>query len=174
MSDTAWVAMPARVCLVWAQARDGAIGRDNTIPWRVPEDLARFKELTVGHPVVMGRKTWDSLPRKFRPLPGRRNIVVTRNDDWSDDGAVRARTVDEALALAAGEPVSVIGGAEIYRSTMARATALAVTEIDVDVPGADAFAPEIGDGWETESTGEWLRSDSGVDYRFVNYRRKRD
>ena len=131
-------ALPTRVQLVWAQARGGAIGRDNTIPWRVPEDMVRFKELTMGNPVIMGRKTWDSLPPAFRPLPGRRNIVVTRDDDWSADGAVRAHSVDEALILADGEPVSVIGGAEIYRATMGHATDLRITEIDVDVDGADA------------------------------------
>ena len=77
--------------------RRTAIGRDNTIPWHVPEDMARFKELTIGYPVIMGRKTWDSLPARFRPLPGRVNIVVTRDDGWSADGAVRARSVDDAL-----------------------------------------------------------------------------
>lgn len=164
-------APPPRVQLVWAQARDGAIGRDNTIPWRVPEDMARFKELTMGNPVIMGRKTWDSLPPAFRPLPARRNIVVTRDDGWSADGAIRAGTVDEALVLADGEPVSVIGGAEIYRATMGRATDLRITEIDVDVDGADAFAPQIGPEWEAISTGEHLTSRTGVGYRFVDYRR---
>ncbi|MFT3900248.1 MAG: dihydrofolate reductase [Gordonia sp. (in: high G+C Gram-positive bacteria)] len=162
--------MPTRVTLVWAQARDRAIGRAGTIPWRVPEDMARFKELTIGYPVIMGRKTWDSLPPKFRPLPDRRNIVVTRDPDWSADGAIPARTVDEALVLAEGEPVAVIGGAEIYRATMRRATELKTTEIDLDVPGADAFAPEIGDDWEPYFTGDWLESSSGARYRFVNYR----
>ncbi|MFT4201716.1 dihydrofolate reductase [Gordonia sp. (in: high G+C Gram-positive bacteria)] len=160
--------------LIWAQAHDRAIGRDNTIPWRVPEDMARFKELTIGHPVIMGRKTWDSLPPRFRPLPGRRNIVVTRDDEWTGDGAVRARTVDEALVLAEGEAVSVIGGAEIYRATMGRATDLRITEIDVEVPGADAFAPAIGDEWEAFHTGDWLESVSGVRYRFVDYRHSTD
>ncbi|GED98190.1 dihydrofolate reductase [Gordonia crocea] len=165
-----WVTMPTRVQLVWAQGRDGAIGRDNTIPWRVPEDMARFKELTIGYPVIMGRKTWDSLPPKFRPLPDRRNIVLTRDDAWAAEGAVRARTLDEALVLAQGEPVSVIGGAEVYRAAMDRATELRVTEIDVEVPGADAFAPPIGPGWEAFYTGDWLVSRSGDRYRFVNYR----
>jgi dihydrofolate reductase len=164
-------ALPTRVQLVWAQARGGAIGRDNTIPWRVPEDMVRFKELTMGNPVIMGRKTWDSLPPAFRPLPGRRNIVVTRDDDWSADGAVRAHSVDEALILADGEPVSVIGGAEIYRATMGHATDLRITEIDVDVDGADAFAPPIGPEWDAVDTGERLTSRTGIGYRFVDYRR---
>lgn len=162
------------VRLVWAQGRGGAIGRDNTIPWRVPEDVARFKELTVGHPVVMGRKTWDSLPPRFRPLPGRRNVVVTRNAEWSADGASAARTVFEALVLVGDEAaVGVIGGGEIYRLAMEFATELCVTEIDVEVDGADAHAPEITDDWTVAVRGEWQTSTSGIPYRFVDYRRTR-
>ena len=99
MSDLAWVAMPTRVRLVWAQGHDGAIGRDNTIPWHVPEDMARFKELTIGYPVIMGRKTWDSLPPRFRPLPGRLNVVITRQPHWLAEGAQVAHSLQEALAL---------------------------------------------------------------------------
>ncbi|WP_439032708.1 dihydrofolate reductase [Gordonia terrae] len=164
-------AVPATVRLVWAQSRDGAIGRDNTIPWRVPEDVARFKQLTVGHPVVMGRKTWDSLPPRFRPLPGRTNIVVTRSADWTAEGAVVARSVDEALALAADHTVGVIGGGEIYRAALPFASDLCVTEIDVEVDGADAFAPEITDEWVVAESGEWQTSTSGTRFRFVDYRR---
>ncbi|MBM7278658.1 dihydrofolate reductase [Gordonia rubripertincta] len=168
--------MTRRVRLVWAQGREAdgkgaAIGRDNTIPWRVPEDMARFKEKTLGNPVIMGRKTWDSLPPRFRPLPGRTNIVVTRNADWSADGALTARTIDEALSRAEGDTVGVIGGGEIYRLAMDYATELCVTEIDVDVPGADAFAPEIGPGWTVADKGEWQTSTTGTAYRFVDYTR---
>ncbi|OLT47414.1 dihydrofolate reductase [Gordonia sp. CNJ-863] len=168
--------MTRRVRLVWAQGREvtgegATIGRDNTIPWRVPEDMARFKEKTLGNPVVMGRKTWDSLPPKFRPLPGRTNIVVTRNPDWSADGAVVARSVEEALDLADGDTVGVIGGGEIYRAAMQFATELCLTEIDVDVPGADAFAPEIGPGWTVADKGEWQTSTTGTPYRFIDYTR---
>lgn len=161
------------VRLVWAQGRGGAIGRDNTIPWRVPEDVARFKELTVGHPVVMGRKTWDSLPPRFRPLPGRANVVVTRDASWSADGASVAGSVAEALELAGGERIGIIGGGEIYRLAMEFATELCVTEIDVEVDGADAFAPEITDEWALAHRGEWQTSTSGIGYRFVDYRRAR-
>ncbi|UOG23421.1 dihydrofolate reductase [Gordonia amicalis] len=147
------------------------MGRDNTIPWRVPEDMARFKEKTLGNPVIMGRKTWDSLPPKFRPLPGRTNIVVTRNPNWSADGAVVARSVDEALMLADGDTVGVIGGGEIYRAALSFATDLCVTEIDVDVPGADAFAPEIGPEWTVADKGEWQTSSTGLRYRFIDYTR---
>ncbi|MEO9328705.1 dihydrofolate reductase [Gordonia aurantiaca] len=166
--------MPAHVRLVWAQGnpvdgRGAAIGRGNTIPWRVPEDLARFKELTVGHPVVMGRKTWDSLPPRFRPLPDRANIVVTRNPDWAADGALVARTVDDALKLADDDLVSVIGGGELYRAALEFATELRITEIDVDVEGADAFAPRVGPEWTPSDAGEWQTSTSGLRYRFVDY-----
>ncbi|MCR8895553.1 dihydrofolate reductase [Gordonia sp. GONU] len=170
-SDLSWVALPTRVRLVWAQAHGGAIGRDNTIPWRVPEDMARFKEKTLGYPVIMGRKTWDSLPPKFRPLPGRVNIVVTRNPDWSAEGAVVARTIAEALVLADGEPVGIIGGGEIYGAAMRFATELCVTEIDVDVLGADAFAPEIGPEWTVADKREWQTSSTGLRYRFIDYTR---
>ncbi len=160
------------VNLVWAQARDGAIGRDNSIPWRVPEDMARFKELTVGHPVIMGRKTWDSLPPKFRPLPGRTNIVVTRDATWSDAGATVAHSLDDALATVDDDQVSIIGGAEIYRAAMPLATRLSVTEIDLDVADADAFAPTITDDWIADGVDGPHVSTSGVGYRFLDYRRR--
>ncbi|GAB19104.1 dihydrofolate reductase [Gordonia effusa NBRC 100432] len=163
--------VPSLIRLVWAQDRNGAIGKDNTIPWRVPEDMVRFKELTLGHPVIMGRKTWDSLPPKFRPLPGRRNIVVTRDESWSSAGATVAGNVEEALALAEDDVVSVMGGGEIYRVAMRYATELRITEIDLEVDGADAYAPSIGDDWITDA-GEPLVSSSGVGYRFVDFRRR--
>ncbi|MDT0220709.1 dihydrofolate reductase [Gordonia sp. AC31] len=164
--------------LVWAQGNGAAIdkaaiGRDNTIPWRVPEDMARFKKLTLGHPVIMGRKTWDSLPEKFRPLSGRTNIVVTRNRDWSVDGALVAPTIEEALRLADDDTVSVIGGGEIYRAAMRFATELCVTEIDVDVPGADAFAPKVEPEWTVARKGEPQISSTGLSYRFIDYVRER-
>jgi dihydrofolate reductase len=114
-----------QVSLVWAQANGGVIGRDNTIPWHVPEDMAYFKKVTQGHPVVMGRKTWDSLPAKFRPLPGRRNIVVTRQPDWMAEGAETASGLASALALT-NEDVCIMGGGEIYNAAMStsRSTAM--------------------------------------------------
>ena len=98
------------VGLVWAQAHDGVIGADGGMPWHVPEDLAHFRAVTGSSDVVMGRRTWESLPPRFRPLPGRRNIVVTRSAEWSADGAERAASLDQALALADGDDVWVIGG----------------------------------------------------------------
>ncbi|MFC4125833.1 dihydrofolate reductase [Nocardia rhizosphaerae] len=155
--------------LIWAQADDGVIGADNAIPWRVPEDMANFKNTTMGHPVIMGRRTWDSLPAAYRPLAGRRNIVVTRQTDWSAEGAERAPSVPAALALTDGADVWVAGGAEIYRAALPLATTLLVTEIDTAVDG-DAFAPAIGPEWQAPDT-PWLVSKSGLRYRIRRYAR---
>lgn len=131
-----------RVSLVAAVARGGVIGRDNGIPWRIPEDVARFRELTMGHPVVMGRRTWDSIPARFRPLPGRRNIVVTRNRKWYGDGAERVGSLEEALDFLAGAPeVFVIGGAGVYAAALPLADELQLTEIDAEIEGDTLFPP---------------------------------
>ncbi|MDO9396240.1 MAG: dihydrofolate reductase, partial [Herbiconiux sp.] len=126
-----------RVGLVWAEARGGVIGDGGGIPWHLPEDLKHFRTLTSGATVVMGRKTWDSLPERFRPLPGRTNVVVTRQEGWSADGAVAVHSLAEALdrAETAGEDVWVIGGGEIYSQAMARAERLEITEVDLDLAG---------------------------------------
>ncbi len=162
------------VALIWAQARDAAgrpvIGSAGEIPWRVPEDFARFKALTSGHPVVMGRATWDSLPR--RPLPGRTNVVVTRRQDWSDDGAVVAHSLADALEVAAGAPggelVWVIGGGQVYAEALALAGVdrVEVTEIDLEVDG-DTFAPELDlQLWTETATTPWQVSEGPAGLRF--------
>ncbi|MGF0308759.1 dihydrofolate reductase [Rhodococcus sp. IEGM1428] len=156
------------VGLIWAQSRAGTIGDGGGIPWRVPEDMAHFKATTAEHPVIMGRKTWDSLPAKFRPLPGRRNIVVTRNSSWCEDGAENASSVADAVARVGDDPVWIIGGGEIYRSAMSIATHLEVTEVDLDVDG-DTSAPEIPEGWIAKA-GEWQSSRvNETRFRFVEY-----
>jgi dihydrofolate reductase len=160
-----------KLALIVAVARDGVIGRDNAIPWNLPEDARRFRAVTMGHPVVMGRRTWDSLPERFRPLPGRRNVVVTRNPEWSADGADRAGSLDEALALLEGAPQAfVIGGAELYAEALARADELVVTEIDAEVEGDVYFPP-----WDRSEFRETFReahvSEDGVAFAFVTYRR---
>ncbi|MBC2639638.1 MULTISPECIES: dihydrofolate reductase [unclassified Rhodococcus (in: high G+C Gram-positive bacteria)] len=161
---------PRQVTLVWAQGVDGVIGRDNAIPWHVPEDMAYFKRVTDGHPVLMGRRTWDSLPPRFRPLPGRRNIVISRQAGWAEAGAEYADGIESALALT-DEDVCVIGGAQIYTAAMPFATRLSVSEIDVAVEG-DAWAPTIDDSWRAEDTGEWLTSTkNGTRYRWITYTR---
>ncbi|WP_026917716.1 dihydrofolate reductase [Gordonia shandongensis] len=160
------------VTLVWAQDRVGAIGRAGAIPWRVPEDMKRFKQITDGSTVIMGRKTWESLPDAVRPLPGRRNIVVTRRTDYVAEGAEVVGDIDAAL-VAGGRAAAVIGGGEIYTAVMDHATRLRVTEVDVLVEGADAFAPAVDpDRWEPDAVGEWLYSSSGTIYRFVDYVRR--
>ncbi|MBS0025145.1 dihydrofolate reductase [Microbacterium paraoxydans] len=155
------------VGLIWAQAANGVIGAEGGMPWHVPEDLAHFKETTNGTPVIMGRKTWDSLPERFRPLPGRDNIVITRQQDWTADGARRAATVAEAVR--GQERVWIIGGGEIFRQVIGDADRLEVTEIDLDVEG-DAFAPDTS-GWRLVDEGEWQTSRTGVRYRFLGYER---
>lgn len=158
--------------LVWAQAHGGAIGRDNTIPWRLPEDLRRFREVTGSRPVVMGSRTWESLPASVRPLPGRRNIVISRDTELSLEGAEVVSSLEAALDLS-GEDCSIIGGGEIYRLAMPVASALRVTEIDLDVEDADTFAPDIDGGvWAPEVRTEWQTAADGIRYRFVDYGRR--
>jgi dihydrofolate reductase len=158
------------VGLIWAQSTSGIIGRDNGIPWRLPEDQARFKALTMGHTVVMGRLTWESLPAKVRPLPGRRNVVVTRQDGYQADGAAVVGDLDSALT---GDEAWVIGGAQIYAVAMPLANRCEVTEVEVDLrrEDEDAVAPMLDDEWEG-TAGEWLTSSSGLRYRFSSYLRR--
>ncbi|EME61795.1 dihydrofolate reductase [Rhodococcus ruber BKS 20-38] len=158
------------VVLIWAQDRAGGIGRDGVIPWHIPEDMAHFRAATRGKPVIMGRLTWESLPPRFRPLPGRRNIVVTRDPAWSDAGAEVAHGVPEALALAGDGDVCVMGGGQIYAQAMPHATQLLVTEVDLET-GADAFAPPIGSEWTAVDVGERQESGDGIGFRFVRYTR---
>jgi dihydrofolate reductase len=161
------------VGLVWAQSTSGVIGRGGDIPWRVPEDLARFKQETIGHTVVMGRRTWDSLPAGVRPLPGRRNVVLSRQTGFVADGAEVVGSLEQAFANSGTEPETwVIGGAQIYSLALPHATRCEVTEVDVDLPrdDDDALAPVLDEAWVGE-TGEWLVSRTGLRYRFHNYRR---
>ena len=157
------------VSLIAAIARNGAIGRGNALLWRLPEDLKHFKRTTLGHPLVMGRKTWDSIGR---PLPGRRNIVVTRDPQWQASGAERAGSFDEALALARNEArLFVIGGAQIYAQALPIADELVLTEIDADAADADTFFPAWNRAAFTRHPGEEHRSEQGFAYRFVTYQR---
>jgi dihydrofolate reductase len=154
--------------LIYARARNGVIGKDGALPWHLPEDLAHFKQVTLGCPVIMGRKTWDSLPLRFRPLPGRQNIVVTRQPDWAGPGAARASTLAEALALCREHPqVWVIGGAEIFAQALPLAHAIEVTEIDADFEG-DVVAPAPGGEWK-EISREAHVSSNGLHYSFATY-----
>ncbi len=156
--------------IIYARARNGVIGDQGQLPWHLPEDLAHFKAHTQGCPVIMGRKTWDSLPPRFRPLPGRRNIVVSRQSAWQAEGALRAGSLDDALALCEGAPRTwVIGGAELYAQAAPLADLAEVTLIDADYPG-DAFAPTLGPDW-TESGRSRHISATGLRYEFITYQR---
>jgi dihydrofolate reductase len=162
-----------KVSLVAAVARNGVIGRDGTLPWHLPEDMARFRDLTMGHPVVMGRKTWESLPPRFRPLPGRRNVVVTRNPDWRAEGVERAGSLDAALELLEGSSqVFVIGGAELFAGALPLADELLLTEIDADVEGDTLFPHYDGSAFEEVSREPHVSPD-GTPFAFVRYERTR-
>jgi dihydrofolate reductase len=164
---TSQAAIRPRIALIVARARNGVIGRDGGLPWKIPGELAHFKRTTMGHPVVMGRRTWESIGR---PLPGRRNIVVTRNADFAAAGAEVAASLDAALALCAGSnEVFVIGGAELYAQALPRASRAVVTEIDADYDG-DAHFPAL-------SPAEWQvvgRVDAAgpPPHAFVTYARR--
>jgi dihydrofolate reductase len=156
------------VGLIWAQSTSGVIGRDGTIPWHLPEDLARFKTLTMGHTVVMGRRTWDSLPARFRPLPGRRNVVLTRNRGFDAPGAEVVGSIDDAI----DDQTWVIGGSEIYHLALPAATRCEVTEVEIDLrlEDDDALAPVLDESW-TGTSGNWHDSTSGLRYRFHSFQR---
>jgi dihydrofolate reductase len=162
-----------RIALIWAEASGGVIGNAGTMPWHLPEDFAHFKELTLGGAAIMGRKTWDSLPERFRPLPDRVNIVITRQTDWSTDGALPATSTAEAIELAGDRTVWIIGGAQIFDQAIERADRLEVTEIHADVEG-DTFAPRIDASWKPtvrDPEAGWHTSRTGLEYRFIRYER---
>lgn len=164
------------VNLIWAQSGNGIIGHQGSMPWHLPEDLAHFKALTLNHPVIMGRKTWDSLPERFRPLPKRRNIVVTRQADWASrhPGAFQAESIQAALSPARlGEAVSevwVMGGGEIYTQCLPFATRAEVTEIHGDWTG-DTKAPELKPNEWREVNRESHTAANGLRFDFVTHLR---
>lgn len=162
--------------LVWAQAANGVIGSDGQLPWHLPEDMAHFRELTRGATVVMGRTTWDSLPPRFRPLPGRFNIVLSRDSSWDEPGATRAADFTDALTIAATSTIEadiwVIGGASVYALAVPYADRIVVTELAEEFPG-DTYAPAIDRAaWrEAGPTPEWSPSDAGHTYRIRRFQR---
>ena len=159
--------------LVWAQSLGGVIGGGGEMPWYVPEDFAHFKEVTAGRPVIMGRKTWDSLPPRFRPLAERRNIVITRQPHWQVDGVETVGSVPDALDRVADsdEFVWVIGGSQIFDAVIEDADRLEVTEINERFDG-DTFAPRISERWQVvdaDPADGWHTSRTGLEYRFLRY-----
>lgn len=157
--------------LIAAVATNGAIGRDNQLLFRLPDDLKRFKRLTTGHPVIMGRRTWESLPARNRPLPGRLNIVVTRNLAWRDEGAAVVHDLPQALHLAQGhEQAFVIGGVELFAAALPMVDVLELTEVHREAEG-DVYFP----AWDRAEFEETLREPhehEGLAYDFVTYRRR--
>lgn len=162
--------MPPQITLIAAVAQNRCIGRNNAMPWHLPEDFAFFKAATLGKPVVMGRKTWDSLPRK--PLPGRRNLVVSRQAGWQAEGAEGFAGLQEALAALAGEPeIMIIGGAQIYAQALPLASDLLLTEVALQVAG-DAFFPEFSTAeWREVARRPQISAQNGTAFDFVHYRR---
>jgi dihydrofolate reductase len=159
------------IVLVLARARNGVIGDANAIPWRIAEDMKRFKALTIGKPIVMGRKTWESFPK--RPLPGRTNIVITRDRSYEADGAVVVHSLDDALARAATEnkDVMIVGGAEIYRATLTAASRIELTEVHRDFPGDVAMADFDRAVWR-ETAREDHATPDGLAYSYVTLERR--
>ena len=156
-----------------AAARGGAIGRGGEIPWHISEDLKHFKALTQGHPVIMGRATWESLPK--RPLPGRRNIVVTRQRDYEAPGAEIAGSPEEAIGMCSpDEQAFIIGGGGIYRATLPYCTTLHLTRVELDVEDADTWFPLPDDeDWTLSEAGQPQATAEGVGYKFETWRRKK-
>jgi dihydrofolate reductase len=159
------------LALIAALDRHHAIGRGGGLLWHESADQKNFRRVTMGCPVIMGRKTWDSLPERFRPLPGRRNIVVTRNAPWQAVGAERAVSLDDALAQAAhADKAFVIGGGELYAQALPRADELVLTEIDTVFADADTFFPTFDRTRFVETAREPHVTADGTHYAFVTYR----
>jgi dihydrofolate reductase len=159
----------SQLTIIVATDAQRGIGINNTLPWKLPEDLAHFKRLTTGNPIIMGRKTFDSIGR---PLPNRRSIVVTRNPGWRHDGVETVGSVEAAVALLAGAPGFIIGGAEIYKQSLPLADQLIITEIAATYD-CDAFFPEIdAAAWQETSRETHTSETAGLHYAFVTLRRK--
>lgn len=160
------------ISLIAAVAQNRAIGKDNQLLWQLPEDMRYFRETTRGKTVIMGRKTWESLPAAFRPLPGRRNIVVTRDRHYVAAGATVTYSLPEAIAAAGnGDETFVIGGADLYRQALPLAQRLYLTEVAQACAG-DAFFPEVPATEWQEVSRQQQRSESGIEFAFVVYQHR--
>lgn len=160
-----------QIIAIWAQDKAGVIGRDGAIPWHVPADLRFFRQITHGRSVIMGRRTWDSLPPQHRPLPGRDNIVVTRDPFWWEEGATPAATVEDAIGMARGDYAFVIGGAQVYEQALPHVDRVIVTELDLAIEDGDTYAPVLGSEWE-QIISTVTRESNDIGYRWVQYHRK--
>ncbi len=163
--------------LIWAQAKNRVIGYHGSMPWHLPEDLAHFRKVTENNPVIMGRKTWESLPPRFRPLPNRRNIVLTRQPNWGEQyertEVIKANSIESSITPQIVGPgvkdVWVIGGGQIYKQFMQRASRIEITEIHAEFQG-DTQAPELGNEWKEDLRVENTSTD-GIRFDFVTYLR---
>ena len=159
------------LALIWAQSANGVIGTDGALPWHLPEDMAHFRALTTGATVVMGRRTWESLPPKFRPLPGRRNVVLSRQPSYDAPGAEIRADLTEAIAETGD--VWVIGGAAVYAAALPLAGRLSITDVDGEFDG-DVHAPPVGAEWhevDVDPPAGWHTSTSGLRFRWRELRR---
>ena len=161
--------MKADIHAIAAIGKNGEIGIKGDLIWKISDDLKHFKTITTGHPVIMGRKTWESLPKK--PLPGRKNIVLSRNKDFQPEGASKVNSIEEAIDLCRDEVPFIIGGEEIYKSFMRYVTVFHVTHIDEDAPGADAFLKLNSREWEIFEESPLMTSPDSIKYQFRKYRR---
>ncbi len=163
--------MKKNLSLIAAIGLNRAIGKGNGLIWHIQDDLKRFKELTSGHPVIMGRKTWESLPEKFRPLPGRTNIVVTRNDSYKANDAIIKKSLEEAIASGGeapgGEEIFVIGGGEIYGQAILLADRLYLTVVE-DEPDADIFFPDYSNFKRRTFEEKRVDEKTGLRYAWIN------
>ena len=156
--------------IIVAAGKDGAIGKKGNLIWHIPEDLKRFKKLTMGNTIVMGRHTWESLPKK--PLPGRRNIVLSRNPEFLPQGAEKARDVAEVMKLTDNDPlVFIIGGEQIYKEFLPKADKIYLTEIDDVCDEADAWFKMQRNGWKELEVSSGTETSEGIRYRYINYER---
>ena len=159
--------MSRELFLIYARAANGTSGRDGTLPWHLPADLRRFKAMTLGRPMIMGRKTFESFPK---PLPGRRHIVLTRDSTWQAPGAEVAQSIDQALALAGATEVAIIGGAEVNALFLPIANRIELTEIHAEVPG-DTFMPALDASWRETFREEHPAADGRPAFAFVTLMR---
>ncbi len=161
--------MLPRISIIVAHSKNMVIGKGNDLIWEIPDDHARFKKITMGHPVIMGRKTWESIPEKFRPLPGRTNFVITRDNSYSAPGATVTTSIEDALASArqapGNEEIFVVGGGEIYKAALPFTDRLYITLIDKEVEG-DTFFPEYANIF-TKKISEESREFEGLKYSYL-------
>jgi dihydrofolate reductase len=163
----------ANINMIVAANEDMAIGQDNDLPWHLPNDLKNFKEITNGHPVIMGRKCWESIPEKFRPLPNRTNIVLTRNGDYFAKGAKVRHNLKDAVEefMVNNDELFIIGGAQIYKEAFEICDYLYFTRVFCPIPKADTFLEGFDkDKWEIMNM-SGLKEDNGIPYRFETYKR---